>query len=128
MTLKNYLWTMSALTAACWGIFSFVVGIVNPEATNWLGFTLFYSSLAASLIGSLAIVGFLIRFSFSREEIIFNLVKVSFRQSFLISVFMVCLLILKSADLFNWLNLIILAVIFSIIEFVITSKKKPINI
>ncbi len=123
MTLKNYLWTMFILTAVCWGMFAFVVGLVDPEATNWLGFVLFYSSLAVSLMGSIAIIGFLARFMLSREEVIFNLVKISFRQSFLISFFIVCLLLLKSADLFNWFNLIILAVIFTVIELIIASKQ-----
>jgi hypothetical protein len=115
---------MLALTIVCWGIFAFIIGLVNPEATNWLGFILFYSSLAASLIGSFAIIGFIVRFLFLKDEIIFNLVKISFRQSFLISLFIISLLILKSVDLFNWLNLILLAVIFTIIELVITSSEK----
>lgn len=123
MTLKNYLLTMFILTAACWGIFAFVVGMVDPGATNWLGFILFYSALSVSLIGSLAIIGFIVRFLLSKEQIIFNLVKNSFRQSFLISIFIICLLILKSVELFNWFNLIVLAVIFTIIELIITSKR-----
>lgn len=123
MTLKNYLLTMFVLTAVCWGMFAFVIGMVDPEATNWLGFILFYSSLAVSLIGSFAIIGFVARFIFSKDEVIFNLVKIAFRQSFLISIFVISLLILKSAELFNWLNLILLAIIFTIIELVITSRQ-----
>jgi len=123
MTLKHYLWTMLALSAACWGIFIFVVGLVDPSSTNWLGFILFYASLAASLVGSFAVAGFVVRFFFSKEEIIFNLVKNSFRQSFLISLFVISLLILKSVDLFNWFNLILLAVIFTVIEVSLTAKK-----
>lgn len=61
MTLKNYLFVMSALTAVCWGIFMFVAGLIDPVATNWLGFSLFYLSLFLALSGTFALFGFLFR-------------------------------------------------------------------
>jgi hypothetical protein len=124
MTLKSYLWVMSALTAFCWGIFIFVINLVDPAATNWLGFVLFYASLAASLIGTISLLGFIIRFYTSSGEPMFNLVKAAFRQSFLLAVFIVLILILKSQNLFNWLNLILLVILFTIIEMFLTFKKK----
>jgi len=45
MTLKKYLWVMAALTAFCWAIFLFVAGLVDPTATNWLGFLLLLITL-----------------------------------------------------------------------------------
>ena len=124
MTLKKYLWVMAALTAFCWAIFLFVAGLVDPTATNWLGFLLFYLALFASLSGVIAIIGFLFRFVAKKKELAFNSVKVAFRQSFLFSLFIILLLILKSADLFNWLNLGLLVIIFSILELFLISYKK----
>lgn len=124
MTLKNYLFVMSALTAVCWGIFMFVAGLIDPVATNWLGFSLFYLSLFLALSGAFALFGFLFRLIALKKELAFNLVKIAFRQSFLFSLFIILLLVLKSQNLFNWLNLFLLVVIFGILELFIGSYKK----
>jgi hypothetical protein len=124
MTLKNYLWVMSILTIFCWGIFAFVVNMVDPFSTNWLGYLLFYASLAVSLIGTISIFGFLFRYLLSKEKVIFNLVKISFRQSFILSLFIISSLILKSFDLFSWLNLILLIIFFTFLEISLSLKKK----
>lgn len=124
MTLKNYLFVMSALTAVCWGIFMFVAGLIDPVATNWLGFSLFYLSLFLALSGTFALFGFLFRLIALKKELAFNLVKIAFRQSFLFSLFIILLLVLKSQNLFNWLNLFLLVVIFGILELFIGSYKK----
>ena len=116
MTLKNYLFVMSVLTAICWGMFLFVAKTINPGTTNWLGFLLFYVSLFIALSGLAALVGFLIRFVALKKELAFNLVKVAFRQSFLFSLFFTLGLFLKAHNLFNWLNLFLLVLIFSILE------------
>lgn len=124
MTLKNYLFVMSVLTAVCWGIFVFVAGLVDPAVTNWLGFILFYLALFLALSGTSALVGFIFRFVALKKELAFNLVKVAFRQSFLFSFFIILLLILKSQQLFSWLNLFLLVVIFAILELFIINTKK----
>lgn len=124
MTLKSYLFVMGVLTTICLGILVFVANLIDPEATNWLGFVLFYSALFISLSGLIAIIGFVIRFIALRKELAFNLVKRSFRQSFLLSLFIVVLLILKSQHLFNWINLVLLFVVFLILELFLISYKK----
>ncbi|MFA6995519.1 MAG: hypothetical protein WC249_03900 [Patescibacteria group bacterium] len=124
MTLKNYLGVMSILSFVCWGIFLFVASLVDPLATNWLGFLLFYLALFISLIGTAALSGFLIRFVALKKELAFNSVKVAFRQSFLFSLFVIIILILQAQELFNWLNLSLLVIIFAILELVLISFKK----
>lgn len=123
MTLKNYLLAMSALTGLCLGIFIFVASLVDPTTTNWLGFLLFYFSLFISLTGLIALIGFLVRFVIWKKELAFNLVSVAFRQSFLLSLFIIILLVLKSWQLFNWLNLFLLIIIFTILELVLVTFK-----
>jgi len=123
MTLKNYLLVMGVLSAFCWGIFIFVASLVDPTSTNWLGFSLFYLALFLSLSGTGALIGFIVRFFVAKKELAFNLVKLSFRQSFLFALFIIFLLILKSQQLFNWLNLLLLLIIFTILELFLTSYK-----
>lgn len=124
MTLKNYLWVMSILTIICWGVFVFVVNIVDPFSTNFLGYLIFYTSFLASLIGTISIVGFLLRYFLSKEKTIFNLVIISFRQSFVLSLFVISFLILKSFSLFTWLNLLLLIILFTFLEITLSLKKK----
>jgi len=124
MTLKNYLFVMSVLTAICWGIFIFVAGLVDPTATNLIGFGLFYFSLFLALTGVGALFGFLARLIVKKKDLTFNLVKLAFRQSFLFSLFIIFLLILKAQHLFNWLNLLLLVIIFLILELFLVSYKK----
>jgi hypothetical protein len=116
MTLKNYLMVMSVLTAFGWVIFFAVAKLVDPNATNIIGFFLFYLALFVALAGTIALVGFLIRAVGRKESPAFNLVKMAFRQSFLFAIFIIILLILKSQGLFNWLNLFLLVIIFAILE------------
>lgn len=124
MTLKNYLFVMSILTLFCWGIFVFVASLVDPTATNFIGFFLFYTSLFLALTGTGALCGFLVRVLIRKKDLAFNLVKLSFRQAFLFSLFIIFLLILKAQHLFNWLNLFLLVIIFTIFELFLISYKK----
>ena len=117
MSLRLYLFIMTALTALCWLAFIYVSRLVNPETTNATGFFLFYLSLFFSLIGAAAIIGFLVRFVFLAHELAMAKVKIAFRQSFLFSGFVVALLALLAHGLLNWLNLIILIVGLSALEF-----------
>ncbi len=131
MTLKIYLITMSLITVFCWGIFIFIVNLINPDTTNLIGFILFYLSLFLSLIGSSALIGFFVRFIVLRRQLVFYAVKTAFRQSFLFSLFLISLLFLFSQSLITWFNLILLIIIFTILEIIFSSfsnKKKNHNL
>ena len=127
MTLKNYLIVMGAMTTVCWGIFLLMLNLIDPTSTNWLGFLLFYISLFLALSGTAALIGFLIRFVALRRELAFYAVATAFRQSFLFALFIVISLILLSFNLFTWLNIGLLLIIFAILELFIASYKKSRN-
>lgn len=124
MTLKSYLATMSALTSVCWGAWIYLLFAINPESTNWIGFILFYVSLFLSLVGTTAIIGFLIRFVAMHQILAFRLVKDAFRQSFLFAILIVVSLLLLAHNLFTWLNLSLLVIGVSILEFFLLSYEK----
>lgn len=119
MTLRAYLIFVSAITAIFWAVFVFVLWTVNPISTNWIGLGLFYLTLFFSLVGTTALVGFLVRFVGLKQELAFRSVKEAFRQSFLFALFIVTILWLLSKNLFNWLNLIFLLVGLSVLEFLL---------
>lgn len=124
MTLRFYLATMILASIICWAVFFFIIATVNPDMTNWLGFSLFYVSLFLSLVGTSAVIGFLIRFVALKKELAFRSVTEAFRQSFLFAFLVVASLMLASKNLFSWLNLILLIVGLSVLEFFLISYKK----
>lgn len=124
MTLKNYLIVMSVVTIMCWAIFALMLNVINPATTNYLGFGLFYFSLFLSLSGTASLVGFIFRFVALRKSLVFQSVRNAFRQSFLFALFIVISLFLLASDLFTWLNVILLLIIFIVLELFISSYKK----
>lgn len=124
MTLKKYLMLTAVATAICWTVFLFVSSTVNPETTSLLGFLLFYLALFMALSGTASLAGFLIRFVALRHELVFHVVKIAFRQSFMFALFIVIILILLSQNLFTWLNLIMLIVIFVVSETIMIHSQK----
>ena len=124
MSLRLYLLIMSIMTALCAVMFGYIVFTVDPETTNSVGFFLFYLSLFLSIIGVATIIGFVIRFIVFRHELVINTVKVAFRQSFFFSGFIVASLILLSRNLLSWLNLAILIIGLSALEFFLLSYGK----
>ena len=127
MTLRWYLIIMALATVLCWSAFGYIIRTVNPEITNWLGFLLFYLSLFLALIGTMSIIGFIIRFISLKHELAKYSVVVAFRQSFLFAFFIIMVLFLLSHKLFTWLNLIFLIVALSALEFFLLSYRRPIS-
>ncbi|MDD4271989.1 MAG: hypothetical protein PHF50_04265 [Patescibacteria group bacterium] len=124
MSLRQYLFIMSATTAFCALVFGYIIWTVNPETTNSIGFLLFYLSLLLLIIGAAAIIGFVIRFIIFRHELAINTVKTAFRQSFFFAGFIVAILFLLARDLLSWLNLSILIIGLSALEFFLLSYGK----
>lgn len=118
---------MSLATLVSWGAWNYVIWTINPEVTNWIGFALFYFSLFVALTGTAAIIGFIARFAGLKQELAFRSVKEAFRQSFLFSALIIASLILLSRGLFTWLNLFLLVIALSILEFFLISYKNSRN-
>jgi hypothetical protein len=124
MTLRSYLTIMIIMTMVCWSCWLYIMWTVNPEITNRLGFVLFYLSLFMSLAGSAALIGFLIRFVGLKQTLAFRSAKEAFRQSFLFSALVIASLILLSHGLFTWLNVALLVVGLSVLEFFLISYER----
>lgn len=124
MTLKQYLATMFFFTVVCWVIWLFTAWTIDPFLTNWVGFFMFYFSLLLAIIGTSSILGFLIRFIALKKELAYYLVKEAFRQSFLFSGLIIISLMLLSKGLFSWINLLLLIVALSALEYFLLSYNK----
>ena len=125
MTLRSYITIMSLASFLCWLSWIFVVFLVNPEKSDWIGFGLFYASLFLALVGTSALGGFIVRFILLKQELAWRLVKEAFRQSFLLALLVIICLHLLAQNLFTWLNLIFLIIGLTVLEFFMLSLKQP---
>ena len=117
MSLSKYLILMIIATLFSWAAFCIVLYSVDPFSTVTLGFILFYLSLFFALVGTLSLLGFLIRYIFNKEEFITQQVIVSFRQAIWFGILIVVGLYLQSQNLVAWWNLLILLAILVFIEY-----------
>jgi len=121
MSLRAYLTVMILATLGSALCFGLVLGIINPNETNLLGLALFYVSLFLTIMGLTAILGFITRFVVLKRRLAVNAVIISFRQAFLIAFVIVVILFLLSHHLFSWLNMALLIIGFSTLEFFLIS-------
>lgn len=124
MTLKKYLLSLGILTLISWGLFFFLATSINPETGNWPSFTFFYFSLFLALSGTINLIGYFVRHYFLKHTLDVYLAKNSFRQSFLFSFLIISVLFMLAENLFSWVNIIILIIILSIIEYILISDTK----
>ena len=124
MTLRKYISSMSVMTVLIWSVFVYVLFLVDPETTNWVGFGLFYITLFVSLVGTASLIGFLIRFMALKQQLVWDAVKEAFRQSFLFALLIIISLILLSQDLFTWLNIMLLVLGLSALEYFLLTLTK----
>lgn len=123
MNLKQFLTIMIAGALICWAMFVLVIFNIDP-ANGAVALVLFYSSLLLSLIGTLAILGSVIRIFLFKKEIIFREVKNSFRQSLLLSFLLIASLVLQSKRLLAWWNVILLVIALASLEGLLASVRK----
>jgi len=121
MTLRSYLVIMGVMTGICWAAWGYILWMINPEVTNWIGFGLFYASLFLALVGTAALVGFVVRFVGLKQDLAFRSVKEAFRQSFLFAILIVVSLVLLSQNLFTWMNVVFLVIGLSVLEYFLLS-------
>jgi len=74
-----------------------------------------------AVTGTGSIIGFIIRFLFLKHELIVRSVLVAFRQGFFAAILISALLFIFSRDIFSWLNLGLLIVCLTALEFLLLS-------
>lgn len=121
MSLRSYLILMIFGTMVCTAVFGVALTVINPQTTNWLGFALFYASLFLVVAGLVSILGFVVRFVILRKHLADRAVIISFRQAFLVAFLVIATLILLAHRLFSYLNVFLLIIGFSALEFFLLS-------
>ena len=125
MHLRHYLILMSLGTALCWAALVFIVGSINPFDASAQVIIFFYFSLFLAILGTFSVAGFLVRrLLVKNDEIVFRHVKKTFRQSIVVSSFVIVALLLLHKGFLTWWNSIILILLFVVIEGVVFTNRK----
>jgi len=117
MSIKLYITIMLVATLLSWIAWLLILFLVSPTEAGSLGFTFFYVSLFLGLLGTLALVGLLVRHMRTRKKFIVEKVIVSFRQALWLAGLIVVALFLQSQSILTWWNALLLVLIASFLEF-----------
>jgi len=125
MTLRQYLTVMLLATLMCWAAFILVIVNVDPFQANWLSLTFFYISLFSALLGTLALLFFLLfLFVQPRPTLMFRQVARSFHFGFFAAVALTALVyFLGRGWLRPWNTVIFLAALLSFVIFLIFHRR-----
>ncbi|MBU1036424.1 hypothetical protein KKF32_00120 [Patescibacteria group bacterium] len=124
MNIKQYILLMVIVTIISWGAWLAVLFFINPETTAKFGIFLFYLSLFFAVTGTLSLLGFFIRYIFTKHFPEFEQAQIAFRQALFFAIVIVVTLFLQSHHLLTWLNALLLVFLLICIEFLIISLKK----
>ena len=124
MTLKRLVILMVLATGLFWSGWLWTLLTIDPHVTNWLGFLLFFGTIFFSLVGTLALLGIFVRHCRGGDQVFFYTVSLSFRQSLILSSFIVALLVLQGSRLLRWWNVLLLLAVAIAAEMNLLAKQK----
>jgi len=106
---------MTILTIVCWLSWALTLALVNPQQSSLVGFILFYFSLFLALLGTMSVLGFLIRVWLKKKPI-FKQVEIAFRQGVWLGLLIPMIFMLKGLNLLRWWNILFLILFFIFLE------------
>lgn len=129
MTLKQYLIFMTLGSVLCWVAWFFLIWTVDPTDSGPISFIFFYLSFALAIIGTVSVLGFLVRrLVVKNDDVMFRHVKRTFRQSLFVAVWALSILVLSAYRLMAWWSAIPLTLLFIMMELIIFTKRKYSNL
>lgn len=100
-TTRSYIVPIAIGSLLCLAAFGSVVWSVDPYTSGWIGHAFFFLTLFLSLLGIFTLAEIFFRKRFSPGMFTEQL-RASFRQSFLLALLVVCLLLLQIFSLLFW--------------------------
>ena len=123
MTLRFYLWVVKIVTLFSFSALILVIYFIDPEKTGRAGKIIFYLVLFFALSGLLNLILTKLRKIWGGEKAVILNISLSSRQSVLLSVILIGLLILQSSRILVWwTGLLLIAGVF-LIELYFLDKK-----
>ncbi|PIR94010.1 hypothetical protein COT97_03530 [Candidatus Falkowbacteria bacterium CG10_big_fil_rev_8_21_14_0_10_39_11] len=111
-------------TGLSWVAWFFVLFMISPETTAFLGFVLFYLSLLIALFGTFSLLGFSVRFVWQKNGLWYKQLNLASRQAILLSVLVILTLIFQSFDVLWWWTMLLLLMIAVFVELYFITHKR----
>jgi len=127
MTFKQFILTMLAATAVVWLAWIFILFNIDPTNSGWSGFWFFYITFGMALVGSLSVLGTIIRRRFKPTDLVSRQVLVSFRQSLWLTFIIVVSLVLLSQGVFRLWIITLVILVFAFLELAFLSARRQIR-
>lgn len=121
--MSRYLLSTSIASLFSWASFLVVLIQIDPYVSTRLALSLFFTTLFFSLTSTFTIIGCYIRRRISNNEIVYNHLRVTVRQSILLSIITLGCLLFLLFDLLTWWDGLLLVAIISLIEFYFSSNE-----
>lgn len=126
MTTRGFSLIIFLGTVISWINFLAVLFYIDPYQAGLPGLIFLYLSAILAFIGTLYLIGYLLRKRFVRYQPSFQRLRVAWRQAIWFTTLLVGLVYLYHNNLLTFLNLILLVVILTVLEFFFISYKKEI--
>jgi len=123
MTLRSYLWVIKIVTFFSFIALFLVVYFIDPEKNGWAGKTIFYLVLFFVLSGLLNLILIKLRKIWGGEEAVVLNIGLSSRQSALLSIILVGLLVLQGLHILVWWTGLLLTAGVFLAELYFLSRK-----
>lgn len=121
MTYRQFLFWMLFGTALGWFAFASVIRSIDPMTSGLLGFVFFYATLAFATMGTLSVIGMLVRAAFKPHVAVARHAGTSFRQSILLTTLGVGSLIIHAEGALNWWTALLFLGTLTVAEFLLIS-------
>ncbi|OGD67986.1 hypothetical protein A3F08_03560 [Candidatus Berkelbacteria bacterium RIFCSPHIGHO2_12_FULL_36_9] len=102
MPIKSLLFTVFVGFIVCLGIFLLILFNVDPFRSDLITIGAYFGSLYLCLLCLFALIGYYTRVQLTNREVIYSHFSVSLRQSALISLSIVLILIMQTMRVLNW--------------------------
>ena len=116
MTFRSYITIMTIASLAAWGAVIGIVVSVNPFAAGMVSIALFYVSVFLAVVGTLALLGIIVRHRFFAHESQPAQVAIAFRQALWFGVLVIGSLFLVRLGLLTWWTLALFIAFLTLIE------------
>lgn len=127
MTQKTFFFFIILITLANAAIFAGSLFYINPETTSLIGYIFFYSSTFLLCFGGIFLINYIMHSKIMQWNLVYKNIQVSTRHGFLFSILVVSCLILQAQRLLSWLNLVVLILLLTFIEFIFITKRSTNN-
>ena len=123
MKLKKYLFSIFTLTLISLGIWLLIIFNQSSKEADLITYGAFFSSLLIFLSGFLSLVLFYVRYNFSNKELVLSLIPIAIRQSVLISLAIVSILLFQSLKVLTWWDTFLLIIVIILVELFFKTRK-----